>query len=80
MNENETPMSDQLQSQSLEELLNDVENIISKLQQKDISLEDSFALYQQGIGKLKLCNEKIDAVEKKLLILDEEGQPQPDIR
>ena len=78
MNENETSMPEQ--NPSLEELLTDVENIISRLQQKDISLEDSFALYQQGIGKLKLCNEKIDAVEKKLLILDEEGQLQPDAR
>ncbi len=78
MNENETPMTDQ--NQSLEELLADIENIINNLQQKDISLEDSFALYQQGIGKLKLCNEKIDAVEKKLLILDEEGQLQTDNR
>lgn len=78
MNENETPMTDQ--NQSLEELLTDIENIINSLQQKDISLEDSFALYQQGIGKLKLCNEKIDAVEKKLLILDEEGQLEADNR
>lgn len=78
MNENETPMTDQ--NQSLEELLADIENIINNLQQKDISLENSFALYQQGIGKLKLCNEKIDAVEKKLLILDEEGQLQTDNR
>lgn len=78
MNENETSMPEQ--NPSLEELLTDVENIISRLQQKDISLEDSFALYQQGIGKLRLCNEKIDAVEKKLLILDEEGQLQPDAR
>ncbi len=78
MNENETSMTDQ--NQSLEELLADIENIINNLQQKDISLEDSFALYQQGIGKLKLCNEKIDAVEKKLLILDEEGQLETDNR
>lgn len=62
--------------QTLEELLSDVENMIGQLQQKDISLEDSFAIYQQGIEKLKLCNQKIDAVEKKLLVLDEEGEIQ----
>ena len=78
MNEHETPMTDQ--KQSLEELLTDIEEIINELQQKEISLEDSFALYQQGIGMLKLCNEKIDAVEKKLLILDAEGQLAADTR
>ena len=62
--------------QTLEELLSDVENMIGQLQQKDISLEDSFAIYQQGIEKLKLCNQKIDAVEKKLMVLDEEGEIQ----
>ena len=62
------------QEKSLEEILGEIEGIIDKIQQKDISLEDSFTLYQQGIEKLKICNSKIDAVEKKLLILNEEGQ------
>lgn len=63
-----------MQDKSLEEVLAEVEDIIEKLQQRDVSLEDSFLLYQQGIEKLKCCNEKIDTVEKKLLILNEEGQ------
>ena len=62
------------QEKSLEDVLEEVEGIIGQLQQRDISLEDSFLLYQQGISKLKLCNEKIDTVEKKLLILNEEGK------
>lgn len=62
------------QEKSLEEVLGEIEGIIDKIQQKDLSLEDSFALYQQGIEKLKICNDKIDAVEKKLLVLNEEGQ------
>lgn len=62
------------QEKSLEELLAEVEGIVGQLQQRDISLEDSFLLYQQGIEKLKNCNIKIDNVEKKLLILNEEGQ------
>lgn len=63
-----------MQDKSLEEVLAEVEDIIEKLQQRDVSLEDSFLLYQQGIEKLRSCNEKIDTVEKKLLILNEEGQ------
>ncbi len=58
---------------SLEEVLTEVEGIIDQLQQRDVSLEDSFSLYQQGIGKLKECNEKIDTVEKKLQILNADG-------
>ena len=62
------------QEKTLEIILSEVEEIIGRLQQRDISLEESFLLYQQGIQKLKNCNEKIDAVEKKLLLLNEEGQ------
>lgn len=62
------------QEKTLENVLTEIEEIIEQLQQRDISLEDSFLLYQKGIGKLKLCNEKIDTVEKKLLTLNEEGQ------
>ncbi len=62
------------QEKNLEEVLLEIEGIIERLQQRDISLEDSFSLYQEGVAKLRICNEKIDTVEKKLLILNEEGQ------
>lgn len=62
------------QEKTLEMLLEEVEGILAGIQQRDISLEDSFALYQQGIEKLKACNDRIDAVEKKLLVLNENGQ------
>ena len=40
---------------------------------EDVSLEDSFRLYHTGMDALKKCSERIDEVEKKMLILDEEG-------
>ena len=43
------------------------------LEEENISLEDSFRLYHEGIDILKNCNDRIDEVEKKMLILDEEG-------
>lgn len=39
-----------------------------------MTLEESFGLYQEGMGLLKLCNENIDHVEKQMLQIDEEGQ------
>lgn len=61
------------QEKTLEETLCEVEGIIDRMQQQEISLEDSFVLYQQGIEKLKQCHEKIDAVEKKMLLLNQEN-------
>lgn len=59
---------------TLEETLDEIETILARLQQRDVPLEDSFSLYQQGIALLQQCNEKIDAVEKKMLMLNEDGE------
>lgn len=61
-------------NQTLEELFEELEQVAGALEQGDISLEESFRLYQEGMGKLKLCNEKIEEVEKKVLILEESGE------
>ena len=58
---------------TLEELFVQLEDAIRKMEKEDIPLEDSFSLYHKGMDMLKLCNEKIDKVEKKMLVLDEEG-------
>ena len=47
---------------------------IKKMEEGEISLEESFQLYHQGMDMLKACNSKIDKVEKKMLLLDEEGE------
>ena len=43
------------------------------MEEEEVSLEDSFGLYHKGMELLKNCSGRIDAVEKKMLILDEEG-------
>lgn len=58
----------------LEEAFDRIEALLEKLQDKDVTLEESFSLYQEGMGLLKLCNENIDHVEKQMLQIDEEGQ------
>ena len=57
-----------------EEAFDRIEARLEKLQDKDVTLEESFGLYQEGMGLLKLCNENIDHVEKQMLQIDEEGQ------
>ena len=44
-----------------------------KKEEKQPSLEELFQLYQKGMNMLKQCNETIDTVEKKVQILDENG-------
>ena len=57
----------------LEEAFDRIENLLEKLNDREVSLEESFTLYQEGMRLLKQCNEKIDRVEKQMLQIDEEG-------
>ncbi len=58
---------------TLEKAFEELEVIIEKMNTKEVSLDDSFALYTEGTKLLKYCNEQLDAVEKKMLVLSEEG-------
>ena len=58
---------------SLEEAFGMLDEITRSLEKEDISLEDSFSAYKKGMDLLKICNDKIDQVEKKGLVLNEEG-------
>lgn len=59
---------------TIEELLKELDQIVEKLESRDVSLEDSFVFYQQGMELLKKCSGKIDWVEKKMLKISEDGE------
>lgn len=59
---------------TLEQMFEKLEESIEKLEQEDISLEDSFKIYQEGMKLIRTCNEKIDKVEKEVLKLSENGE------
>lgn len=58
---------------TLEEAFDSLNNIIEKMSEDNVSLEKSFELYNQGIKLVKLCNDKIEKVEKQIEILDKNG-------
>lgn len=59
---------------TLENAFEELEEILAKLEEEDITLEDSFNLYQEGMKLLKYCNNSIDKVEKQLIILGETNE------
>lgn len=59
---------------TLEQAFKELENAISKLEKEDISLEDSFKTYEEGMKLVKICNDKISKVEKEVLVLNENGE------
>lgn len=58
----------------LEDAFEKLEGTVAALEKDDISLEESFQIYQKGMELLKQCNQAIDQVEKKVLVLNEDGE------
>ena len=44
------------------------------MRKEDITLEESFSLYKDGMELIKQCNADIDRVEKQVQILNADGQ------
>jgi exodeoxyribonuclease VII small subunit len=61
-----------------ERALEELEGVVEQLESGDLSLEDSLAAFEKGVGLVKYCNQKLTDVEKKieLLVRDKEGKLQ----
>lgn len=68
------PKEQKQQEFRLEDGFAKLEEIIAGLEKEDISLEEAFQTYSEGMALLKSCNEQIDRVEKKVLKLSEQGE------
>ena len=58
---------------TLEEAFAQLDEMLARLADKDVSLEESFQVYTEGTKLLKYCSDKLDKVEKKMLVMNEEG-------
>lgn len=58
---------------TLEEAFERLDEMMEALEDRETSLEDSFLIYQKGMELIRQCGNKIDLVEKKVLVMDEEG-------
>lgn len=65
-------MSDK-QPKTLEEALEELQGVLGQLENGESSLEESFTLYQKGIALVRFANAQIDTIEKKCILIDEDG-------
>lgn len=61
-----------------EEGIEELEGVVEQLESGELSLEDSLAAFENGVRLVKLCNQKLSEVEKKveILVKDKEGKLQ----
>ena len=56
---------------TIEESFAEIETILNKLESNEVTLEDSFLLYQSGMKQIKHC---MNAVEQKVQMLNSNGE------
>ena len=52
-----------------EEAFKRLEDIVTKLESGDLSLEDSMTLFEEGIILTKTCKSRLEAAEQKIQLL-----------
>ncbi len=55
----------------IEEAFQELEGILDKLEDENVTLEESFTEYKKGMELLRKCTEAVDTVEKKIRVLEE---------
>ena len=60
---------------TFEENLKELEEILQQLEHGELSLETALAKFETGMRLIRLCNQQLDAVDRKVEILlrDEAG-------
>ena len=56
---------------TIESNFEQLEKIIKDMQSEDITLADSFEMYNKGLELVQICNEQIDTIEKKIKVINE---------
>lgn len=58
-----------------EEMLEDLENIVTSLEKDDLKLDESITKFEEGMKLTKLCNTKLEEAEKRItILLNENGE------
>jgi len=77
MTKGDQNIPDEIKKLTFEEALKGLEEIVSKLESGDISLEESIEVYTRGTWLKRHCEEKLKIAQARIekITLDEDGKP-----
>jgi exodeoxyribonuclease VII small subunit len=55
----------------------ELESIVKKLEEGDLPLEQSLALYERGVQLSRFCHAKLEAAERRIEVLSDRGELKP---
>ena len=60
-----------------EAALAELDTLVKKLEDGDISLEQSLALYERGVQLSRFCHARLEEAERRIEILTDRGELKP---
>lgn len=61
---------------TFEAALERLESIVEKLESEELGLEDSLAVFEEGIALSRLCSQKLTEVERRIEIVLKDAGPE----
>ena len=62
-------MTKKLKAVDFESAMTDLESLIDKMEQDDLSLEESLTDFEKGISLLRICHSSLNNAEQRIKIL-----------
>jgi exodeoxyribonuclease VII small subunit len=70
-------MPEESSIKDFEAAIAELETIVKKLEEGDLSLEQSLALYERGVQLSRFCHGRLEDAERRIEILSERGELKP---
>ena len=71
-------MAEEKKEMTMDEAFQQLQAVLEKMESGELGLEESFKLYEEGLGLVKLCSSKLDEIEKKMIILENRTEENED--
>lgn len=71
---NDKKTETQEEPKGLEERFAAIEDVLDRMEDTDVTLEESFALYKRGLEELAAAGTMLDEIEKAMLVITESGE------
>lgn len=63
-----------MEEKKFEKVLEELEQIVARLEKGNLSLEESLKLFEEGIKLSRFCNNKLEEAERKIEILQKNAE------
>ena len=63
-----------IEEMTMEQAFDALQELLDKMDGEELPLEESFKLYEQGLKLVRACHDKLDTIEKQLIVLEEQTE------